>query len=199
MLAAAAIRTEATRGATRSCASCRTSAPARELLRIVCGPEGELIVDWRRNLGGRGANLCPTRSCVETAIRRRSLDRVLKRTVVYPEAEILLGAARGSLLRSIETLLRSCKGASALAVGSDQARAAVFSGKAAGLLTARDSTSAVAIAEAAMRAGVPTASLPTKTMLGDMMDRRPTGVVAIRDRGLATALVGATKRLEALK
>lgn len=168
-------------------------------MRIVCGPDGELIVDWRRNLGGRGANLCPTRACVETAIKRRTLDRVLKRTVVYPEAEVLLGSARSSLVRSIETLLRSGKGAGALAVGSDQAREAISSGRAAGLLTTEDSTSAVAIAEAALRNGVPTASLPTKTMLGDMLDRRPTGVVAVRDRGLAIAIVGATKRLEALK
>jgi len=195
----AATTQKRTRSPERTCAFCRRSAPASELVRIVRAPSGELVVDWRRNLGGRGANLCPTRRCIAGAVGKRSLDRVLKAPVSYPDPERLLAMTRETLSRNMATLLCSSNGARALATGGDQARAAISEGRARAVLLARNSSSSASIEELARRAGIGVGKLQSKEQLGAMLERRPTGVVAVVEDGLAKALLRVVERLEALE
>lgn len=48
---------------------------------MVRTPEGTVEIDPSGKRSGRGAYLCQQRSCWETALKRRSLDRALKITV----------------------------------------------------------------------------------------------------------------------
>lgn len=62
----------------RTCVACRKVRPKRELVRIVRTPDGAVMVDETGKRSGRGAYLCPKRSCWETALERHQLDRALK-------------------------------------------------------------------------------------------------------------------------
>jgi len=182
----------------RTCAACRRKAPIGEMLRLVLAPDGELVIDPRGNLPGRGAHLCACSACLTAAVSRRSLDRVFGEKVRYPAPGALVGAAEAAVMRRIGTLLCSCNGARALQLGTDAAIGAVSAGRAACVLVARDSSAAGAVAGAAGAAGVPVRALATKERIGRMLDRRPTGVVAVTDTRLAAALSQAADRLEDL-
>ncbi len=62
----------------RTCIACRNTSDKRQLLRIVKGPDGRVECDVTGKHAGRGAYLCPTMSCFETAWKKRSLDRALR-------------------------------------------------------------------------------------------------------------------------
>lgn len=62
----------------RTCVACQTTRPKRELVRVVRRVDGSLAVDRRGKVSGRGAYLCPTRSCVEQALKTRRLERALE-------------------------------------------------------------------------------------------------------------------------
>lgn len=63
----------------RRCAFCRRTAPKTQLLRFVRDPHTRQVVfDASQKRAGRGGYLCPTRQCVQGALKKRSLERVLK-------------------------------------------------------------------------------------------------------------------------
>jgi predicted RNA-binding protein YlxR (DUF448 family) len=68
----------------RTCVGCREVAGRQELIRLVRRPEGGAAVDVTGRATGRGAYLHQVAACVETARKKRSLDRAL-RTTVQPE------------------------------------------------------------------------------------------------------------------
>jgi len=62
----------------RSCIACRGKQSKRDLIRIVRRPEGTVEVDLRGKLAGRGAYVCPTHRCWETAVEQGRLERALR-------------------------------------------------------------------------------------------------------------------------
>jgi predicted RNA-binding protein YlxR (DUF448 family) len=74
----------------RMCAGCRERAPQAELLRLAW-LDGEVVVDQRRRLPGRGVYLHP--SCGPRLLRNRGVPRGLRREVD--------GAQLRSLLESV--------------------------------------------------------------------------------------------------
>ena len=67
----------------RQCIGCREMRPKQELIRVVRPPEGELTVDFRGKMNGRGAYLCPDTACLKKAVKSRALERALE--VPVPE------------------------------------------------------------------------------------------------------------------
>lgn len=67
----------------RLCLGCREPRAKNELLRIVRTAEGEITLDGRGKLSGRGAYICPSRACFEKARKSRALERSLE--VSIPE------------------------------------------------------------------------------------------------------------------
>jgi len=61
--------------------------PKSELLRVVRTPQGEVRLDLRGKLPGRGAYVCANPDCLKKAIKTRALDRALETKV--PEELIL--------------------------------------------------------------------------------------------------------------
>ena len=61
--------------------------PKSELLRVVRTPQGEVRLDPRGKLPGRGAYVCANPDCLKKAIKTRALDRALETKV--PEGLIL--------------------------------------------------------------------------------------------------------------
>jgi predicted RNA-binding protein YlxR (DUF448 family) len=66
---------------TRTCVACRQEAGKAELVRIVRRPDGSVELDSTRRMSGRGAYIHPVAECIETARKRRAMDRSLGATV----------------------------------------------------------------------------------------------------------------------
>jgi predicted RNA-binding protein YlxR (DUF448 family) len=49
----------------------------KELIRVVRTPEGEIALDFRGKVPGRGAYVCRSPECLEKAVRTRALERAL--------------------------------------------------------------------------------------------------------------------------
>lgn len=65
----------------RMCVGCREMKPKRELVRICCSKEGDVAVDRTGKLPGRGAYVCPSRECLQRAVKSKALERAFSRKI----------------------------------------------------------------------------------------------------------------------
>ncbi len=79
----------------RMCVSCRQSSAKRKLIRVVRLASGSVEVDPTGKRSGRGAYLCWSRTCWETALRKKSLERALKTTITPENREALESYSQG--------------------------------------------------------------------------------------------------------
>ena len=59
----------------RQCVGCREMKAKKELIRVVRSPEGEVNLDFKGKLPGRGAYVCPNAACLTKARKARALER----------------------------------------------------------------------------------------------------------------------------
>ena len=59
----------------RQCLGCRVMKPKRELIRVVRSPEGDVSLDFKGKLPGRGAYVCPDPACLKRATKSKALSR----------------------------------------------------------------------------------------------------------------------------
>lgn len=59
----------------RQCLGCREMKPKRELIRAVKSPDGEVSLDFKGIMPGRGAYLCPNGECLKKAMKSKALER----------------------------------------------------------------------------------------------------------------------------
>lgn len=62
----------------RKCTGCNEMRPKKELVRIVRSPEGEISVDTVGKKSGRGAYICRSLACLETARKTKRLERAFE-------------------------------------------------------------------------------------------------------------------------
>jgi len=74
---------------TRTCVTCRESSAKRELVRVVRTTEGDVHVDPSGKANGRGAYVCPSLECFETAVKRKRLQASLHVTLTEEDVERL--------------------------------------------------------------------------------------------------------------
>jgi len=67
----------------RQCLGCREMKPKRELIRAVKSPDGEVNLDFKGKMPGRGAYLCPNGECLKKAMKSKALERAF--SVQIPE------------------------------------------------------------------------------------------------------------------
>lgn len=78
----------------RQCTGCNERKEKKELIRIIHTPEDEIVVDFTGKKNGRGAYICNSVKCLQTAQKRKALERSLKTTIpesVYQELEKEIG------------------------------------------------------------------------------------------------------------
>ena len=68
----------------RTCTGCREEAGKTGLIRVVRRPEGGAAIDRTSRAAGRGAYIHNDPVCVESARKKRSLERALH-TTIQPE------------------------------------------------------------------------------------------------------------------
>src|ERR1700681_2331359 len=73
----------------RTCVVCRQTSAKRQLVRVVRTPDGGVTIDPSGKLSGRGAYLCDSPACWQTAGKHHgALSRALKVEVI-PEEDLL--------------------------------------------------------------------------------------------------------------
>ncbi|MFM1514378.1 YlxR family protein [Helcococcus ovis] len=76
----------------RKCIVCKEQKSKKDLIRIVKDKEGNINIDYSGKLNGRGAYICKNKSCLNTAISKKLLNRHLKTNVddkIYKELETM--------------------------------------------------------------------------------------------------------------
>lgn len=78
----------------RQCLALNESFPKQELFRVVRTPEGEVLVDLKGKVNGRGAYISKSKKAIEVAKKKKVLDKKLEVVVpekVYEELLSLIG------------------------------------------------------------------------------------------------------------
>ena len=61
----------------RQCLGCNEHKPKMEMMRVVRTPEGEICLDFRGKMNGRGAYICRDTECLRKARKNHRIDRNL--------------------------------------------------------------------------------------------------------------------------
>lgn len=78
----------------RQCLALNESFPKQELFRIVRTPEGEVLVDLKGKVNGRGAYISKTKKAIEIAKKKKLLEKKLEVVVpeeIYEQLLLLIG------------------------------------------------------------------------------------------------------------
>lgn len=100
----------------RTCVGCKVSGSPQDLVRLVVGPEGEVVADLAGGAFGRGAWVHPRPACVEGAVRG-GLSRGLK-TKIVAEPQQVMNTLRDAAVRRTYSLLQAAERARRAAVGT---------------------------------------------------------------------------------
>ena len=65
----------------RKCLGCNEMKPKKELIRVVKSPEGEISLDLTGKKSGRGAYICPQKTCFQKARKGRRLEKALETAI----------------------------------------------------------------------------------------------------------------------
>ena len=62
----------------RRCAGCNEQKSKKEFVRVVRTPEGEIMLDFKGKMNGRGAYICKQLSCLKKARRAERVEKSLE-------------------------------------------------------------------------------------------------------------------------
>ena len=74
----------------RQCIGCGCMKSKKEMIRVIRTENDEFLLDATGKKNGRGAYICPSKSCLEMAIKNKGLERSFKQSIpkaVYEELE----------------------------------------------------------------------------------------------------------------
>ncbi len=172
-------------GPQRTCHACRRKAPQAELLRFVCGPKRQAILDLRRKLPGRGAYLCPRLACLRKGVRSKGIAGPLDCQPPDTSAEDLCEKAKKGLARMLGEAIGHARRAGAVVHGADRVIGALEQGKADVLLVAADVAERTRTNVSKQVGADRLVTALTKTELGDLLGESEVGVAAIGHPQLA--------------
>ncbi|MBN2800681.1 MAG: DUF448 domain-containing protein [Deltaproteobacteria bacterium] len=121
----------------RTCLACRESAPREDLLRLVASPGGQLTVDLKGRLPGRGVWVHDSLACVQELERRKgAISRGLKQPLLpsEPLRVLILDALHRQVLDGISL----SAAAGRLVVGQERLAKALDRGEVAAIALAKD-------------------------------------------------------------
>ncbi|MCC7536590.1 MAG: DUF448 domain-containing protein [Deltaproteobacteria bacterium] len=180
----------------RTCVGCRSADTKGSLVRVVRGPQGQIVPDPMGRLPGRGAYVHVRGDCMAAAVRG-GLARAFRAPVELGADELAV-AIEARLVVRRTGLLVAARRAGALAIGTDAVRDAIASRRVALLLVASDAAGRREELSAAVgRLGRACVEVGTKTELGALLGREEVGVVAVLDRGLAEAIASVSTDIAA--
>jgi predicted RNA-binding protein YlxR (DUF448 family) len=167
----------------RTCVGCRSVAEPAELVRLVVGPDGEVVVDLGGGSFGRGAWVHPRPECLQKA--PAGLSRAFKSPVRLSATE--LGERfRQAALRRTRGLIVAARSARKLEAGATVVAQAVSEQRAELVLVATDARASADFSwlEPLVASGRALA-FGTKAAFGSWLGRTETALLAITDAGIA--------------
>jgi predicted RNA-binding protein YlxR (DUF448 family) len=186
----------------RSCVACRTAADKALLLRFVLAPDGQVVVDYRQQLPGRGLYTCLTQQCLALAVRKNTFRRVFGPTAQPVELAVLQGQLQQALIQRIKGLILMARKAGQLIAGSNMVLDALKSpAPPATVVMATDIADNMKqkIDNTAIRQQIVCTQLFDKVSLGQMLGKEERSVVAIQNGALATSLNSELHRYELVR
>ena len=172
----------------RTCAGCREVGDPGSLVRVVLGPSGEAVPDLSGSGFGRGAWVHPRAACLVKALPR-GFSKSMKSTV-HTNVTEFSAALRAQAERRAYSLVGAAFRARKASAGSTAVRDAYAAGLVKLVLVACDARAAAETpwVDALVKSGKARA-FGSKELLGRVIGRPETGVIAILDDGITTALV----------
>lgn len=168
----------------RTCVGCKASGSPQELLRLVVGPDGELVPDLAGGAFGRGVWVHARPACLDAALRG-GFSRGLK-TQVRVNLEQLSSMLREAASRRTFSLLQAAQRAKLTALGTTAFEEAERAARIELLVLAQDARAAAelsAVTRLAQRGRVRV--FKTKAELGAALGRDELALVGILSRDLA--------------
>lgn len=65
----------------RKCLGCMETFQKKELIRVVRTPEGEVCIDLKGKMSGRGAYICKKEACLKKAVKSKRIQTNLEVTI----------------------------------------------------------------------------------------------------------------------
>jgi uncharacterized protein len=176
----------------RTCVGCLQSHPKGLLIRLVCDPTAQLLVDVYGKLPGRGAYICPERPCAERAIKPARLQEAFRHEVTPCSVDELVRAMAHVMETRALACIHMARKAGRVVSGYSQVSRALMHEPVACLLVAAD------IARERRREyegwcanrRIPCRSFLTKARLGELAGRDESSALAILDPRFGERLRG---------
>jgi len=181
----------------RSCLGCRQVKDQSELIRFVRSPDGEILADLKGRLPGRGAYLCNSRKCMETAVSRQQFNRAFRGECQPADETVLADRVTQELLKQLANLLGMARKSSNFVAGSNATLDALTRKRAISIIVLAEDISpqiGEKIRQKAERQNILTTELFDKMELGRILGRAERSVVGLPDGKLADAFIGDLRR-----
>src|SRR6266568_1510752 len=101
----------------RTCIGCRAQQGVHDLLRFVCTPQGEVILDSSGHAAGRGMYVCCDVICLRKALKPGKLALALKCPVMVPDFDTVYQEVMRLLFKRLRTCLSLGQKAGAIVSG----------------------------------------------------------------------------------
>jgi predicted RNA-binding protein YlxR (DUF448 family) len=176
----------------RTCLGCRQVKDQIQLVRFVRSPDGEILTDLRSRLPGRGAYLCNSRSCIETAVSRKQFDRTFRQVCQPVTVDQLAEGIAQELLTHMASLLGMARKSAKFVSGGNAVQDALTRRKPlAVVILARDISLPIGekVRRKAAAQNVVITKLFDKIELGRILGRAERSVVGLPDGKLAEAFL----------
>lgn len=183
----------------RTCLGCREMKDKGELVRLVAGPDGLIVVDYKGNLPGRGAYVCPKESCIRESFLRKQILRVFEGARTEGVEE-LLGRLRKRVWERALSLISLSRKAGKVVDGREAIDKGIEKGDIMLLLLAQDLStgSSKEIIDNCLRREIRYYTYLSKDEMGVLIGKGERGAVGITDESLASLLEKELDRLKGL-
>jgi predicted RNA-binding protein YlxR (DUF448 family) len=183
----------------RTCLGCRQVKCQDQLIRFVRSPDGEILADLKGKLPGRGAYLCNSRACIETALARKQFDRAFQQPCQVVVSEQLIDAVVKELLAHMTALLGMARKSTSFIAGSNAVLEALKRKVSlAVVVLAGDISPQIGekVRHKATQQNIETVELFDKIELGRILGRAERSVVGLPDGKLAAAFLNDLHRYQ---
>lgn len=176
-------------GAGRTCLGCKESKAKDELVRLVAGPDGAVVIDYKGNLPGRGSYLCPSEVCIREAFSKKQISREFKGLHV-DGLKGFLGRMRELVLERVSSLLSLARKAGKIVDGREAVEKGMEKGTVKLLVLAEDlsSNSFKEMKDTCLKKGIRFYSYLSKDEIGALIGKGERGAVGIADASFSKLL-----------
>lgn len=167
----------------RTCMGCRTKRQQRELLRLVCTPQGDVFPDASGRAPGRGGYVCFDGTCIRQALTTGKVAATFKQSVKAVSADRLCHSAILLLHTRLGSTLSMAQKAGAAVSGATPLQKALSQGRIRYLVLAEDiaSTRAEDYLDWCRQQSIPWLTLFSKAELGQRLGKPQRSAIGLTD------------------